>query len=100
MASDKIEGKGDSKLDVKADAKEKDKETTKAEPKLAVAAPPAPAPRDSARDKAIELAVSTIEKQFGKGSIMRLGEDVPPPEVKVVATGSLALDIALGCGGL
>jgi recombination protein RecA len=52
------------------------------------------------RDKAIELAVSTIEKQFGKGSIMRLGEDQPAPEVKVIPTGSLALDIALGCGGL
>src|SRR4051812_17782394 len=52
------------------------------------------------RDKAIELAVSTIEKQFGKGSIMRLGADSPAPEVKVIPTGSLALDIALGCGGL
>src|SRR5215813_8341007 len=52
------------------------------------------------REKAIELAVSTIEKQFGKGSIMRLGEDQPAPEVKVIPTGSLALDIALGCGGL
>src|SRR5678810_937468 len=52
------------------------------------------------RDKAIDLAVSTIEKQFGKGSIMRLGTDQAPPEVKVVPTGSLGLDIALGCGGL
>jgi recombination protein RecA len=52
------------------------------------------------RDKAIDLAVSTIEKQFGKGAIMRLGTDQPAPEVKVVPTGSLALDIALGCGGL
>jgi recombination protein RecA len=63
-------------------------------------AKPAPAPRDSARDKAIELAVSTIEKQFGKGSIMRLGEEIAPPEVRVVPTGSLGLDIALGIGGL
>src|SRR5688500_17010131 len=54
----------------------------------------------SQRDKAIELAVSTIEKQFGKGSIMRLGADTPPPEVKVVPTGSLGLDMALGVGGL
>jgi recombination protein RecA len=61
---------------------------------------PAAAPRDSARDKAIELAVSSIEKQFGKGSIMRLGEEVPAPEVRVVPTGSLGLDIALGVGGL
>jgi recombination protein RecA len=52
------------------------------------------------REKAIELAVSSIEKQYGKGSIMRLGTDQKPPEVQVVPTGSLALDIALGCGGL
>jgi recombination protein RecA len=56
--------------------------------------------RDPGRDRAIELAVSTIEKQFGKGSIMRLGEDVAPPEVHVVPTGALGLDIALGTGGL
>ena len=54
----------------------------------------------SGRDAAIDLAVSGIEKQFGKGSIMRLGEAVAPPEVKVVPTGSLGLDIALGVGGL
>jgi recombination protein RecA len=66
------------------------------------AARPAPAARerDPARDKAIELAVSTIEKQFGKGSIMRLGDEIPAPEVRVVPTGSLGLDIALGVGGL
>src|SRR5262249_10592106 len=86
------------------DKNESTKETKgEAAPKLAVAAaaaaPTAP-PRDPARDKAIELAVSTIEKQFGKGSIMRLGEEMPAPEVRVVPTGSLALDIALGCGGL
>ncbi|MEO8213750.1 MAG: recombinase RecA [Myxococcales bacterium] len=56
--------------------------------------------RDVQRDKAIDLAVSTIEKQFGKGTIMRLGEDTAPPEVMVVPTGSLGLDIALGVGGL
>src|SRR5580765_2165800 len=63
---------------------------------------PAPAapPRDDKRDKAIDLAVSTIEKQFGKGSIMRLGDDMAAPEVKVVPTGSLGLDIALGVGGV
>src|SRR6201994_2277484 len=54
----------------------------------------------SGRDAAIELAVSGIEKQFGKGSIMRLGEDQKAPEVQVVPTGSLGLDIALGVGGL
>jgi recombination protein RecA len=72
----------------------------KAAPALAAVPAPTHAPRDPARDKAIELAVSTIEKQFGKGSIMRLGEDIAPPEVKVVPTGSLGLDIALGVGGL
>jgi recombination protein RecA len=56
--------------------------------------------RDTQRDKAIELTLSTIEKQFGKGSIMRLGEEIAPPEVQVVPTGSLGLDIALGLGGL
>ncbi|HEY0707111.1 MAG TPA: recombinase RecA [Polyangia bacterium] len=57
-------------------------------------------PRDAARDKAIDVALATIEKQFGKGSIMRLGDELPPPEVMVVPTGSLGLDIALGVGGL
>ncbi len=56
--------------------------------------------RDPVREKAIDVAVSTIEKQFGKGSIMRLGEGMAPPEVKVIPTGSLGLDIALGVGGL
>jgi recombination protein RecA len=65
----------------------------------AVKAAPLPV-RDAGRDRAIELAVSTIEKQFGKGSIMRLGEDIAPPEVQVVPTGALGLDIALGMGGL
>ena len=52
------------------------------------------------RDAAIELAVTGIEKQFGKGSNMRLGADQKPPDVQVIPTGSLALDIALGVGGL
>jgi recombination protein RecA len=55
---------------------------------------------DNPREKAIELCVSSIEKQFGKGSIMRLGTDQAAPEIKVIPTGSLGLDIALGCGGL
>jgi recombination protein RecA len=54
----------------------------------------------SGREQAIELAVSSIEKQFGKGAIMRLGAEEKPPEVQVIPTGSLALDIALGVGGL
>ena len=52
------------------------------------------------REKAIELALASIEKQYGKGSIMRLGDDEKAPEVQVVPTGSLALDIALGIGGM
>ncbi|MDB4967641.1 MAG: RecA protein [Myxococcales bacterium] len=61
---------------------------------------PASATSRSGRDAAVELAVGGIEKQFGKGSIMRLGADEKPPEVQVIPTGSLALDIALGVGGL
>jgi recombination protein RecA len=52
------------------------------------------------KEKAIELAVSTIEKAFGKGSIMRLGnEDALVKDIAAVSTGSLSLDIALGVGG-
>ncbi|RRD44051.1 recombinase RecA [Buchananella hordeovulneris] len=51
------------------------------------------------RAKALELALSQIDKQFGKGSIMRLGDDTRPP-VAVIPTGSVALDVALGTGGL
>src|SRR4029079_10879148 len=54
------------------------------------------------RDAAIDLALATIEKQFGKGSIMRLSIDgkLPSGDVKVIPTGCLGLDIALGVGGL
>lgn len=52
------------------------------------------------REKAIELAVSQIEKQFGKGSIMRLGNDQPLPDVPAIPTGALSLDVALGVGGV
>ena len=96
---EKIDSKIDSKTDARSDSK-----------LMAVPAPVVPAAlaapvaivreRDHQRDKAIDLAVSTIEKQFGKGSIIRLGENAPPPEVRVVPTGSLGLDIALGVGGL
>lgn len=51
------------------------------------------------REKTIELAISSIEKQFGKGSIMRLGAGAPIPQLSVVSSGSLGLDIALGVGG-
>jgi recombination protein RecA len=52
------------------------------------------------RDKAIELALGAIEKQFGKGSIMRLGKEPVEQGVQVIPTGSIALDVALGVGGL
>lgn len=55
--------------------------------------------KDNNKQKAIELAVSQIEKQFGKGSIMRLGTQEAIPEVPAISTGSLGLDIALGVGG-
>jgi recombination protein RecA len=54
----------------------------------------------SDREKAIDLALSQIEKQFGKGSIMRLGSDEPLPDVAAIPTGSLSLDLALGVGGV
>ena len=56
----------------------------------------APAPD---RDKALELALAQIDKQFGKGSVMRLGEEGRAP-IEVIPTGSIALDVALGIGGL
>ena len=52
------------------------------------------------RLKALELAVGQIEKQFGKGSIMRLGREEVPPNIPAISTGSLGLDIALGVGGV
>jgi recombination protein RecA len=52
------------------------------------------------KTKALSAALAQIEKQFGKGSVMRLGENQVVPDVQVVSTGSLSLDIALGIGGL
>jgi len=52
------------------------------------------------REKAIELALSQIEKQFGKGAIMRLGADEALPDIDAIPTGALSLDIALGVGGV
>src|SRR6516225_2834478 len=52
------------------------------------------------KSKALDLALSQIEKQFGKGSIMKLGEQSIEENIAVVPTGSLGLDIALGVGGL
>jgi recombination protein RecA len=55
---------------------------------------------DENKNRAIELAMGQIEKQFGKGSIMRLGEDAVLPEIQTISTGALSLDIALGVGGI
>ncbi|GAB7142228.1 intein-containing recombinase RecA [Mycobacterium riyadhense] len=51
------------------------------------------------REKALELAMAQIEKSYGKGSVMRLGDEVRQP-ISVIPTGSIALDVALGIGGL
>jgi RecA/RadA recombinase len=52
------------------------------------------------RAKALEVALLQIEKQFGKGSVMRMGIDGPADPVQAISTGSLALDLALGIGGV
>jgi recombination protein RecA len=55
---------------------------------------------DVNREKALDLAVSQIERQFGKGAIMKLGEAGVPKDLPVISSGSLGLDIALGIGGV
>lgn len=54
----------------------------------------------SDKQKALELALMQIERQFGKGSIMKLGEASAKLNIEVIPSGALALDIALGVGGL
>ncbi len=56
--------------------------------------------RDKEKDKALENTLAQIERQFGKGSIMKLGEAAASMQIETISTGSLALDIALGVGGL
>jgi len=56
--------------------------------------------QDPKRDKALAAAISDIEKSYGKGSIMRLGEHGPTPEIHCISTGSISLDLALGGRGL
>ncbi|MEY3846130.1 MAG: hypothetical protein RJA66_397 [Actinomycetota bacterium] len=56
-------------------------------------------PSPSDREKALDTALAQIDRQFGKGSVMRLGSDERAP-VEVIPTGSIALDVALGIGGL
>src|SRR5690242_3323157 len=58
-----------------------------------------PGGRAGVRDKALETALAQIERQFGRGSIMRLGDEGRAP-VEVIPTGAISLDIALGIGGL
>jgi recombination protein RecA len=63
--------------------------------------PPAVEDRnDRERAKAIEMAVGQIEKQFGKGSIMRLGQKDAGYTIPAISTGSVSLDYALGIGGV
>src|SRR3954452_24150947 len=52
------------------------------------------------KTKALDAAVSQIERAFGKGSIMRLGQDGKVVEIATISTGSIGLDLALGVGGL
>src|SRR5260363_471303 len=52
------------------------------------------------KNKALAEAIAHIEKQFGKGSVMRLGDHEVVADIQVVSTGSLGLDLALGVGGL
>src|SRR5660397_208261 len=52
------------------------------------------------KDKALEMALSQIERQYGKGAIMRLGDDTAGVQVSSISTGSLGLDLALGVGGI
>lgn len=55
---------------------------------------------DDNRQKALLAALSQIEKQFGKGSVMRMGDQPAQADIEAISTGSLGLDIALGIGGL
>ena len=56
--------------------------------------------RNGDKQKALDSALAQIERQFGKGSIMKLGANNPVLEIEATSTGSLGLDIALGIGGL
>jgi recombination protein RecA len=62
---------------------------------------PVSVPGDAERNKNLEIAIAQIEKEFGKGSIMRLGDSATyAGDVQVISTGALSLDLALGIGGL
>jgi recombination protein RecA len=55
---------------------------------------------NASREQAVQAVVGAVEKQFGKGALLRLGEGGPTQNVSVISTGSLSLDVALGTGGL
>lgn len=52
------------------------------------------------KEKALELAISQIERRYGKGSVMKLGEAAAIPPIEAISTGALSLDLALGVGGI
>jgi recombination protein RecA len=55
---------------------------------------------DKDLERTLDLAISQIEKQFGKGALIKLGEDAVIRDISTISTGSLSLDLALGIGGL
>ncbi|GAF75388.1 unnamed protein product, partial [marine sediment metagenome] len=55
---------------------------------------------ESEKEKSVDLAITQIEKQYGRGSVMRMGQDGAVIDIPVISTGSLALDVALGLGGV
>ena len=55
---------------------------------------------DSKKQQALDAAFSQIERQFGKGSIMRMGDEGIIKDIEAISTGSIGLDVALGIGGL
>ena len=55
---------------------------------------------DTEREKAVDLAITQIERQFGKGAIMRLGGGEVISDIAAISTGSISLDMALGTGGV
>jgi recombination protein RecA len=67
---------------------------------VAAAETPTPSQRNGERGRAVDAAILQIEKQFGRGAIMRLGDKGAKMSVEVVPTGSIALDLALGVGGV
>jgi len=69
---------------------------------MAVSKKPAEKPQStkSPKDQALELAMAQIEKSYGKGSIMKLGDESAKQDVEVISTGALSLDFALGIGGV